>query len=135
MAILWGAGSFESLHTSLIFLPLLWNDDKVHIHNTPDLKWKKLSNNSSWDFEHVLDTVDDYWVGPDKNLCPESTPNRWCCNHFSKKWSKSKSDFTLSIKKPVVTPKFCDRNFSRMHHFEDMKSLSAIEPLYLSSSL
>ena len=30
---------------------------------------KKLSNNSSWDFEHVLDTMDNYWVGLDKNFC------------------------------------------------------------------
>ena len=29
---------------------------------------KKLSNNSSWDFENVLDTMDDYWVGPDKTF-------------------------------------------------------------------
>ena len=104
-------------------------------YDTPNLKWKKLSNNSSWDFEHVLDTMDDYWVGPDENFCPESTPTRWRCNHFSKKWSKSKFDATLSIKKPFVTPKFCGRNFSQMHHFEDMNFLSPIEPLYSSSSL
>ena len=28
--------------------------------NTPHLNEKKLSMNSSWDFEYVLDTVDDY---------------------------------------------------------------------------
>ena len=70
---------------------------------TPNLKWKKLLNNSSWDFEHVLDTMDDYWVGLDENFCPESTPTRWCCYHFSKEWLKSKFEATLSIKKPFVT--------------------------------
>ena len=98
---------------------------------TPHLKWEKLSNNSSWDFEHVLDTMDDYWVGQDENFCPESTPTRWRCYHFSKKLSKSKFDATLSIKKPFVTPKFCDRNFSQMHHFEDMNFLSPLDSLYL----
>ena len=97
---------------------LIWNE-------------KKLLNNSSWDFEHVLDTMDDYWVGPDENFCPESTPTRWRCYHFSKKWSKSKFDATLSIKKPFVTPKFCGRNFSQMHHFEDMNFLSPLDFLYL----
>ena len=102
---------------------------------TPHLKWKKLLNNSSWDFEHVLDTMNDYWVGPDEFFCPGSTPTRWRCNNFSKKWSKSKFHATLSIKKPFVTPKFCGWNFSQMHHFEDMNFLSPIEPLYSSSSL
>ena len=58
--------------------------------NTPHLNKKKLSTNSSWDFEHVFETMDDYWVGPDENFCPESTATRWRCNHFSKKWPKSK---------------------------------------------
>ena len=87
------------------------------ILDTPHLNRKKLSTNSSWDFEHVFETMDDYWVGPDENFCPESTRTRWRCNHFSKKWSKSKSDTTLSIKKPFVTPNFCGQNFSTMHHF------------------
>ena len=112
-----------------------WQNSLTCFFLTPHLKWKKLSNNSSWDFEHVLDTMDDYWVGPDENFCPESTPTRWRCYHFSKKWSKSKFDATLSIKKPFVTPKFCGRNFSQMHHFEGMNFLSPIEPLYSSSSL
>ena len=115
------------------FLKLLRSPkDLVHkVLSTPHLKWKKLSNNSSWDFEHVLDTMDDYWVGQDENFCPESTPTRWRCYHFSKKWSKWKFDATLSIKKPFVTPKFCDRNFSQMHHFEDMNFLSPLDSLYL----
>ena len=54
---------------------------------------------------------------------------------FSQKWLKSKFDTTLSIKKPFVTLKFCDQNFYRMHHFEDMNILSPLEPLYSSSSL
>ena len=108
---------------------------KESLEHTPHLKWKKLLNNSSWDFEHVLDTMDDYWVGQDENFCPESTPTRWRCCHFPKKWSKSKFDTTLSIKKPFLTPKFCGRNFSQMHHFEDMIFWSPLEPLYLSSSL
>ena len=87
------------------------------IFTTPHLNGKKLSTNSPWDFEYVLETIDDYWVGPDKNLCPESTRTRWRCNHFSKKWSNSKSDTTLSIKKPFVTPNFCGRKFSAVHHF------------------
>ena len=106
-----------------------------NVHITPHLKWKKLSNNSSWDFEHVLDTMDDYWVGQDENFCPESTPTRWRCYHFPKKWSKSKFDPTLSMKKPFVTPKFCGRNFSWMHHFEDMNFLSPVDCSYSFTSL
>ena len=98
---------------------------------TPHLKWKKQSNNSSWDFEYVLDTMYNYWVGQDENFCPKSTPTRWRCYHFSKKRSKSKFDSTLSIKKTFVTPKFCGQNFSQMHHFEDMNFLSPLDSLYL----
>ena len=57
---------------------------------TTHLNEKKLSTNSSWDFEYVLEPMDDYWVGPDENFCSESTATRWRCNHFSKKWPKSK---------------------------------------------
>ena len=42
-----------------------------------------------------------------------------------------KIDTNLSIKKPFVTPKFCGRNFSQMHHFEDMNFLSPLDFLYL----
>ena len=31
---------------------------------------KKLSTNSSWNFEHIVDTLDDYWVGPDEKFFP-----------------------------------------------------------------
>ena len=77
--------------------------------STPHLKWKKVSNNSSWDFEHVFDIMDDYWVDSDKIFCPESTPTWWHCYHFTKKWSKSKFDATL-----------IGQNFSWTQHFEDM---------------
>ena len=85
----------------------------------PLLIWtgKKLSTKSPWDFEYILETWYNYWVDLDENCCPESTRTRWRCNHFSKKWSKSKFDTTLSIKKPFVTPNFCGWNFSAMHHF------------------
>ena len=46
--------------------------------------------NSPRDFEYVFETMDDYCVCPDENFCPESTRTRWRCNHFSKKWPKSK---------------------------------------------
>ena len=102
---------------------------------TPHLTGKKLSTNSPWDFKYVLENMDDYWVGPDENFCPESTRTRWRCYHFSKKWSKSRFDTTLSIKKTFVTPKFCGQNFSQMHHFEDMIFWSPMESLYSSSPL
>ena len=83
---------------------------------TPHLIGKKLPTNSPWNFEYVFETMDNYWVGQDEHFCPESTPTRWRCYHFSKNRLKSKFDATLSIKKPFVTPKFCGRNFSQMHH-------------------
>ena len=72
-----------------------WETDPVDmnhipISHTPHLTRKKLSTNSPWDFEYVFETMDDYWVGPHENFCPESTATRWRCNHFSKKWPKSK---------------------------------------------
>ena len=85
------------------------HESNLYSHHTPHLNRKKLSTNSSWDFEHVFETMDDYWVGPDENFFPESTPTRWRCDHFSKKWSKSKSDTTLSLKKTFshLLPVFC----------------------------
>ena len=97
-------------------------------HPTPHLNGKKLSTNSSWDFEHIFETMDDYWVGPDENFFPESTPTRWRCDHFSKKWTKSKSDTTFTHKKTSVTPTFCKRNFSRMNRFGLMNFLSSTDP-------
>ena len=129
--LVWSKDLIKSSWYAQWRMKIYWNSTTVNALITPNLKWKKLSNNSSWDFEHVLDTMDDYWVGPDENFCPESTPTRWRCYHFSKKWSKSKFDATLSIKKPFVTPKFCGRNFSQMHHFEDMNFLSPLDSSYL----
>ena len=108
--------SFNSFwHSEAVFVKLGWTLSNAK--HTPHFNGKKLSTNSPWDFEYVLETLDDYWVDPDENFCPESTRTRWRFNHFSKKWSKSKSDTTLSIKKPFITPNFCGWNFSAMHHF------------------
>ena len=38
------------------------------ILNPFSFEMKKLSNNSSWAFEHVLETMDDYWLGQDENF-------------------------------------------------------------------
>ena len=54
--------------------------------------------------------------------------SRWRCNHFSKKWPKSKSDTTFTHKKTSVTPTFCKRNFSRMNRFGLMNFLSSTAP-------
>ena len=45
------------------------NVDKTLVH-TPHLNGKKLLKNSPKD---VLETMDDYWVGPNENFCPKST--------------------------------------------------------------
>ena len=89
---------------------------------------KNLSTNSSWGFEHVLDTMNYYWLCPDENFSPQSLDSRWRCNHFSKKWTKSKSDTTFTHKKTSVTPTFCKRNFSRMNRFGLMNFLSSTAP-------
>ena len=89
---------------------------------------KNLSTNSPWGFEHVLDTMNYYWLCPDERFFPRSLPTRWRCNHFSKKWPKSKSDTTFTNKKTFVTPTFCKRNFSRMHRFGFMNFLSSMAP-------
>ena len=36
-------------------------------------KLKKLSTNSSRDFNTVLDTINYYWIDPDKYFCPNSS--------------------------------------------------------------
>ena len=54
---------------------------------------------------------------------------------FPKKMIEIKIRCHFEYKKPFLTPKFCSRNFSQMHHFQDMNFLSPIEPLYSSSSL
>ena len=80
---------------------------------TPHLKWKKLFDNSSWDFEHVLDTMDDYWIGPDKNFYPESTPTRWRCYHFFPK---------------VVEIKI-------WRHFEYKKTFTSVDEIFLGCAI
>ena len=95
---------------------------------TAHLNEKNLSTNSSWGFEHVLDTMNYYWLCPDENFSPQSTATRWRCDHFSKKWPKSKSDTTFTHKKTSVTPTFCKRNFSRMNRFGLMNFLSSTAP-------
>ena len=84
---------------------------------TAHLNEKNLSTNSSWGFEHVLDTMNYYWLCPDDWFVHSTLPTRWRCNQFSKKWPKSKSDTTFTNKKTSVTPTFCKRNFSRMNRF------------------
>ena len=88
---------------------------------TAHLNEKNLWTNSSWGFEHVLDTMNYYWRCPDKNFPPQSTATRWRCNHFSKKWPKSKLDTTFTLKKTSVIPTFYKRNF-----FRDMIFLSFV---------
>ena len=92
---------------------------------TADLNEKNLPTNSSWGFEHVLDTMNYYWLCPDERFFPRSLPTRWRCNHFFKKWPKSKSDTTFTNKKTFVTPTFCKWIFSRMHRFGFMNFLSS----------
>ena len=95
---------------------------------TAHLSEKNLSTNSSWGFEHVLDTMNYYWLCPDENFSPQSLVSRWRCDHFFKKWTKSKSDTTFTHKKTSVTPTFCKRNFSPMNRFGLMNFLSSTDP-------
>jgi len=92
------------------------------------LNEKNLSTNSSWGFEHVLGTMNYYWLCPHENFSPQSSLSRWRCDHFSKKWPKSKSDTTFTHKKTSVTHIFCKRNFSRMNRFGVMNFLSSTAP-------
>ena len=66
-----------------------------------------------------------YWLCPDERFFPWSLPTRWRCNHFSRKWPKSKSDTTFTNKKTFVTSTFCKWIFSRMHGFGYMIFLSS----------
>ena len=45
---------------------------------------EKKSTNSSWDFEHDIDTINTNWVGLEEIFWLESTPTRWQCDNFSK---------------------------------------------------
>ena len=44
--------------------------------------------------------------------------------NFSKIALKSKSDNTFTSKEPFVTPNFCKRNLSEMHHFKTVNIFS-----------
>ena len=95
---------------------------------------KNLSNNSPWDFDTVLDTIDPNWFYPDENFCPQSTGSRWRCDSlkqmFKKELHKWKLDTTFKQKKTSATPKFFKQNFSRMDDVGDMNFLSLIAPIF-----
>ena len=100
---------------------------------TLHLNRKNLSNNSPWDFDTVLDTIDPNWFYPDENFCPQSTGSRWRCNSLKQLFKKElqmKIGHHFQAKKTSATPKFCKRNFSRMHHVGDMNFLSLIAPIF-----
>ena len=96
--------------------------------STANLDEKNLSTNSTWGFEDVLDTMNYYWLYLNENFSPQSTATRWRCNRFSKKCPKPKFNTTFTLKKTSVTPTFCKRNFSRIHHFGVMNCLSSTAP-------
>ena len=100
---------------------------------TLHLNRKNLSNNSPWDFDTVLDTIDPNWFYPDENFCPQSTGSRWRCNSLKQLFKKElqmKIGHHFQAKKTSATPKFCKQNFSRMHDVGDMNFLSLIAPIF-----
>ena len=38
-----------------------------------------LGNNSTWDFEGIVDTMNPYWFLPDKKFCSQSSGTRFFC--------------------------------------------------------
>ena len=56
---------------------------------------KHLPTISSWDSKSIFDIRNINWNVTDQNLVIQCFPNRWRCNHFSKKWPKSNFDTTL----------------------------------------
>ena len=108
--------------------PFVLHSTPLFSEGTAHLNEKNLSTNSSWGFEHVLDTMNYYWLCPDENFSLQSTATRWRCNHISKKWPKSKLWHHFTNKKTFVTPTFCKRNFSRMNRFGLMNFLSSMAP-------
>ena len=100
---------------------------------TLHLNRKYLSNNSSWDFDTVLDTINPNWFYPDEYFCPQSSGSRWHCNSLKQLFKKElqmKIGHHFQAKTTFATPKFCKQNFSRMHHVEDMNFLSLIAPIF-----
>ena len=74
------------------------------------LIWTKqnLLMNSSTDFEPNFETRNIYWYVPHQNFFIQCKVSRWHCSHFSKKWPKSNFNNTFTIRKPWVTPNFCN---------------------------
>ena len=67
-----GASHFEDVTLYIAINSLLW--PKVLIARlTLHFKNKKLSTNSSRDFNSVLDTINQYWIDPGKYFCPKSS--------------------------------------------------------------
>ena len=66
------------------------------------LKTKKLSTNSSRDFNSVLDTINQYWIDPAKYFCPKSSSLSAIYESFKSKVlkvveSKTDTNFTKSV--------------------------------------
>ena len=133
---LWGRSPTAQTHNSQNFAESPYSH--IISKNLPDsldtlhLNRKYLSNNSSWDFDTVLDTINPNWFYPDEYFCPQSSGSRWCCNSLKQLFKKElqmKIGHHFQAKKTSATPKFCKRNFSRMHHVGDMSFLSLIVPM------
>ena len=76
----------------------VWYHFYIYYHQwdkicTPHLKGKKLSNNSTWDFEHIFDIRDPFGLGPGQNFV-----------HSSFVFSVAQSIWVLSNKKRFKVP-------------------------------
>ena len=98
------------------------------------LIWTKqnLLTNSSTDFEPNFETRNIYWYVLHQKFFIQCRVTRWRCNHFSKKWPKSNFDNTFTIKKPWVTPNFCNWKNSSMRYTKVINFLSPEKLLYLT---
>ena len=67
--------------------------------------------------KHIFDTFEYFWVDHKSKFFCKCLATRWRCDRFFQKSPKSKSDNTLTLKKLFVTPTFCKRNLSQLHHF------------------
>ena len=68
---------------------------------------------------------------PRWKFLPRKYSNQVALLSFFQKMAEIKIRRHFEYKKPFITPKFCGRNFSQMHHFEDMNFLSPLDFLYL----
>ena len=103
---------------------IMWVTESIY-STKPTVHFRKneVSDNSSWEFECVLDTSDTYSCPG--GFCTHSTlPTRWHCNQFLQKSPKSESDNTFTLKEPFITPNFCKQNLSRIHCFEIVNSFT-----------